>query len=73
MGQLARQEMYLGRFVSLDEMMGEMNRVTPEGILELAADLIDERVYNLVVMGETAETEKRDLPELMGGGAISRF
>ena len=66
MSQLAKQEIYFDQFISLAEVIEEVNRVTLEQIQKLANELIDEKFYNLVVMGDISKTEGLDLQIPMG-------
>ena len=51
MSSLARQQMYWGRFFSLDEITAEIDRVTPADIQLLANDLLDCDKLALTLLG----------------------
>jgi predicted Zn-dependent peptidase len=51
MSSLARQQMYWGRFFSLDEITAEIDRVTPADIQRLANDLLDPGLLALTLLG----------------------
>ena len=51
MANLARQEMYFGRFFSLDEMAEGVERVTAEDVQRVARELFDCRRLALTVLG----------------------
>lgn len=50
MSKLAKNEIYFGRDISLEEIMAGFDAVTPEKVLQLAAELFDERCFTLEVM-----------------------
>jgi predicted Zn-dependent peptidase len=52
MTKLAKNEIYFGRYQPLMEIVKGIDQVTPESILELSAELIDENYITLVMMGE---------------------
>jgi predicted Zn-dependent peptidase len=54
MTKLAKNEIYFGRYQPLMEIVTGIDRVTPESILELSAELIDDNYLTLVLMGEMA-------------------
>jgi predicted Zn-dependent peptidase len=54
MTKLAKNEIYFGRYQPLMEIVKGIDQVTPESILELSAELIDDTYLTLVLMGETA-------------------
>ena len=51
MSNLARQEMYFGRFVSLDEIVREIDAVTAESVQETALELFKPEAIALTVLG----------------------
>jgi len=51
MSSLARQQMYWGRFFSLDEITAEIDRVTPEDIQRLAQDLLQPAKLAITLLG----------------------
>ena len=56
MTKLAKNEIYFGRYQPLMEIVKGIDKVTPESILELSAELIDDSYLTLVLMGEMAGT-----------------
>jgi predicted Zn-dependent peptidase len=51
MSNLARQEMYFGKYFSLDEMISSIEKVTAEEVQELAKTFFDTRLIALTVLG----------------------
>ena len=51
MSNLARQQMYFGRFFSVDDITSEVNRVTREDIQRLAVELIQPEKLALTLLG----------------------
>ncbi len=51
MANLARQELYFGRFFSLDELIESIERVTAGDVQRTAQDLFDPRRIALTVLG----------------------
>jgi predicted Zn-dependent peptidase len=51
MGNLARQELYFGRFFSLDEMLERIERVTPEEVQALAQQFFDPQRMAVAMLG----------------------
>jgi len=51
MANLARQELYFGRFFSLDELIEDIERVTPEDVQRVAQQFFDSRSITLTVLG----------------------
>jgi predicted Zn-dependent peptidase len=51
MSSLARQQMYWGRFFSLDEITAEIDRVTPLDIQTLASELFRPELLTLTLLG----------------------
>jgi predicted Zn-dependent peptidase len=52
MTKLAKNEIYFGRYQPLMEIVKGIDQVTPESILELSAELINDDYLTLVLMGE---------------------
>jgi len=52
MTKLAKNEIYFGRYQPLREIIKGIDSVTPQSILELASELIDDRHLTLVLMGK---------------------
>ena len=52
MTKLAKNEIYFGRPQSLPEIIRGIDRVTPQSLLQLADELIDDRYLTLVLMGK---------------------
>lgn len=52
MTKLAKNEIYFGRPQPLREIIKGIDRVTPQGLLDLAAELIDDRYLTMVLMGK---------------------
>ncbi len=54
MMRLGRQELHFGRFFTLDEILGQVEAVTPEDVLEVARELfVPERFSSVVLMPRT--------------------
>jgi predicted Zn-dependent peptidase len=51
MANLARQELYFGRFFGLDEMLEGIERVTAADVARVARELLDSRRIALTVLG----------------------
>lgn len=51
MSNLARQAMYLGRFITLDEMLSSIERVTREEVHAIAREFFDPARITLTVLG----------------------
>ncbi len=51
MANLARQEMYFGRFFSLDELIQSVERITPADVQGIAQTFFDPRQIALTVLG----------------------
>jgi predicted Zn-dependent peptidase len=51
MSSLARQQMYWGRFFSLDEITAEIDRVTPNDLQRLANDLLRPELLAMTLLG----------------------
>ena len=52
MSNLARMAMYFDRFLSLDEMLGSIEAVTREQVLEIARDFFHPQQLALTVLGD---------------------
>jgi predicted Zn-dependent peptidase len=51
MSNLARQQMYFGRFFSVDDIVAEIDRVTPAEIQRLAKELFQPELIALTLLG----------------------
>ncbi|HTV01403.1 MAG TPA: hypothetical protein VMF13_12720, partial [Luteitalea sp.] len=51
MTHLARQEMYFGRHVTLDEMLAGIERTTAEDVLRVAGELFTQDTVGVTVLG----------------------
>jgi len=51
MSNLARQEMYFGRFISMDELLQAVERVTAAEIQEIAREFFQPRLISATVLG----------------------
>jgi predicted Zn-dependent peptidase len=60
MSNLARQELFFGRFFTVDEMVESINRVTAEEIRQVASDFFTGRQVGLTVLGRL---DGFDLPQ----------
>jgi predicted Zn-dependent peptidase len=63
MANLARQQMYFGRFFGVDEIMEEIEAVTTANVQELAQDLFKPEMMALTLLGNlgTMKVEREDL------------
>jgi predicted Zn-dependent peptidase len=63
MANLARQQMYFGRFFDVDEITREINAVNPEQVQSLAQDLFRPEAIALTLLGNLGEmkVEREDL------------
>jgi hypothetical protein len=57
MMRLAKNEIYLGRYPSLKEIIGEFDRIGCDDLLRLANDLFRDDCLNLQMVGRTGEIE----------------
>ncbi|MBI5183309.1 MAG: insulinase family protein [Nitrospinae bacterium] len=57
MNQLAKQELYLGRHLTINETISEIEKVTPSDIQDMANRLFDNKFFNLAVTGPLLEKE----------------
>ncbi len=51
MSNLARQEMYFGKYISMDELISSIETVTTESIQQMANASFDTRQIALTVLG----------------------
>jgi len=63
MSNLARQQMYFGRFFGVDEMMEQIDSVRPDEVQELAQELFQPDVMALTLLGNlgSMKIERGDL------------
>jgi predicted Zn-dependent peptidase len=63
MANLARQQMYFGRFFGVDEIMEEIETVTPTDVQELAQELFQPEAMALTLLGNlgSMKIERQDL------------
>ena len=63
MANLARQQMYFGRFFGVDEMMEEIDAVTPDDVRSLAQELFKPETLALTLLGNLGgmKVERQDL------------
>ena len=63
MNNLARQQMSYGRFIAIDEVLTEIDRVTPDDIQRLANELFRPEAMALTLLGNlgTMKIERADL------------
>ncbi len=64
MTHLARQEMYFGRHVSLDEMLDRIERVTPEEVMRVAHVLFAGQPVGVTTLGPQAASAALDRARL---------
>ena len=55
MSNLARQQMYYGRFATVDEIVADVDRVTPADIQRLANDLLQADRISLTMLGNLGD------------------
>lgn len=55
MSNLARQQMYYGRFATVDEIVADVDRVTPADIQRLANDLLQGERISLTMLGNLGD------------------
>ncbi len=55
MSNLARQQMYYGRFTSVDEIIADVDRVTPADIQRLANELLQADAISLTLLGNLGD------------------
>ena len=51
MNNLARQQMYYGRFIAVDEIVQEIDRITPDDVQRLARELFQPEKMALTLLG----------------------
>jgi hypothetical protein len=56
MSKLAKNEIYLGGYQSVDQVLAGFSAVTGETVLDLCNELFDERLMTLQLLGNQAET-----------------
>jgi predicted Zn-dependent peptidase len=63
MSNLARQQMYFGRFFGIDEIIEQIEAVTPDDIQELAQRLFRPEAIALTLLGNlgSMKVERQDL------------
>jgi predicted Zn-dependent peptidase len=61
MSQLARQEMYFGRYVGADEVISGIDAVSSSEVLELAAEMFGRGPLAMTVLGRLEHL--RPIPE----------
>jgi predicted Zn-dependent peptidase len=57
MSNLARQELFFGRFQSVDEMMEGIEQVTAAQIQSIAVDLFANKQVGVTALGRVADVE----------------
>ncbi|MBI3995098.1 MAG: insulinase family protein [Nitrospirae bacterium] len=67
MSRLARDEIFFGRFFTLEETLGEINKVSKEQIRRLTDRLLDTRNLSLTVLGPVA-SDTRSFESYRAGG-----
>ena len=55
MSNLARQQMYYGRFTSVDEIVADVDRVTPADIQRVANELLQGDRISLTLLGNLGD------------------
>lgn len=68
MSQLATQELYFGRYFSLEELVEGVRQVTPEDVMEIVGEIFQPGTLALSAVGNFAnlEHEKEELEYLLG-------
>lgn len=56
MSKLAKNEVYFGRYQSIEDIMNGFDRVTSEGVIELSRDIFADTSLNLVCLGKAGST-----------------
>jgi predicted Zn-dependent peptidase len=56
MSKLAKNEIYFGRYQSLEDIMNGFDRVTSQSVQELSMDLFSGNSLNLVLLGKSGLT-----------------
>jgi len=67
MSRLAKDEIFFGRFFSLDETLGEINKVSKRQVQRLSDLLLDPRKLSLTVLGPIA-SDSRPFEAFLPGG-----
>ncbi len=62
MSRLAKDEIYFGRYIPLEEVISRIDEVSPEGVRKLAGELFDRRGLALTALGPLA---KASLPRTL--------
>ena len=57
MSNLARQQMYFGRFTTVDEIVADVDRVTPADIQRIANDLLQHDRISLTLLGNLGDVK----------------
>lgn len=57
MNQLAKQEIYFGRYFSMDEIIAEIEKVRGDNIQSLAKKLLEDSFFNLAILGPVKKGE----------------
>lgn len=57
MNQLAKQEIYFGRYFSMDEIIAEIEKVRGDNIQSLAEKLLEDSFFNLAILGPVKKGE----------------
>lgn len=55
MMRIAKLEMYLGKYVSLDETTGEIDKITKEDVMRVAEEVVDPKKFSIVILGPLKE------------------
>ena len=58
MSRLAKDEIYFGRYFSLKEILGEIEKITRRQIGRLASELLDPRELSLTLLGPLSSSPK---------------
>ena len=59
MSNLARQEMYFGKFFSLDELLESIEAVTADDVQRIAQTFFDPKQIALTILGQPGEVQDR--------------
>lgn len=65
MNRLAKGEYFFGRYISLDEIIGSLEAVTPQQLREFAEQMINGGPFSIVALGPV--DEQKDLSALFNG------
>ncbi|MFA4935498.1 MAG: hypothetical protein WC568_06650, partial [Candidatus Methanoperedens sp.] len=55
MSRLAKSEIYFGKFITVDEIINGIEKVTPEGVIQLAEEIFNKDYLSLAVLGPVKE------------------